>query len=108
MLAWRTLPVRLAATLAAGLPEDSRSRRKLSGEAATTNELMQASIVDALHRLEWRLCGSPGEAPASLVQMLLGSSLDLETPSETPSEIQSFATPTEFEAAMRAAEGGEV
>lgn len=103
MLAWRTLPVRLAATLAAGLPEGSRSRRKLSGETATTNELMQASIVDALHRLEWRLCGSPGEAPASLVQMLLGSSLDLEA----PSEIQSFATPVEFEAAMRAAEGGE-
>lgn len=103
MLSWRSLPVRLAATLAAGLPPDSRSARKVSGQRASADELMQASIADSLNRLEWRICGCPGRAPMSFVMQLLGQDAD----PDSASDVQSFDTPEEFEAAMRAAEGGE-
>lgn len=50
---WRALPVRLAATLAAGLPETSRIRMKMAGAKITTSLLMQAAMVDRLSLLVW-------------------------------------------------------
>lgn len=102
MLNWRSLPVRLAATLAAGLPPESRSLRLLHGEPYTLQQMLQASIADSLHALRWlmeRYMGSTEEPPKSIVQALLGS----EAPEEE-SFVQSFDSPEEFEAALRAAE----
>lgn len=47
------LPVRLQATLAAGLREDSRAMRALSGRRATTEQLLSAAMLDRLSFLAW-------------------------------------------------------
>lgn len=100
MFDWRSLPVHLAAALAAGLPPDSRSYRKLSGEKTSVSVLLQASIADSLNRLEWRLCCCRGKAPPSILCALQG------TEPESSSAVLSFDTPKAFEAAMAAVEGG--
>ena len=48
MLDWRSLPLRLAATLAAGLPEDSRSMMKASGKTVPLHIELQAYTADRL------------------------------------------------------------
>lgn len=45
---WRGLPLNLAAILAGGLPEFSRSKMKLRGERATIDQLLLARICDLL------------------------------------------------------------
>lgn len=108
MLNWRSLPVRLAATLAAGLPPDSRSMMVLHGQKVTLVQTIQAAELDALREICWRvgrLAGVDEPPPESVLKLLLG-----ETKAENTSggsDVMSFATPEEFEAAMRAAEGGE-
>lgn len=72
---WRALPLRLAATLAAGLPGDSRSMRKLAGTEYSTQTLLLASAVDNLALLVW-LNSSDGQKgvnrPKSIVAALTG------------------------------------
>ena len=97
MLDWRSLPVRLAATLAAGLPEDSRCRMHLAGQKLPTSAMLAASGVDALHRIEWRLIGQPGSSPPrSLLSALTG------TETEERSDVKSFDSPDDFESARAA------
>ena len=50
---WRQMPVKLAATLAAGLPDDSRSKRALIGMPYGLDTLLLAAIVDRLSLLVW-------------------------------------------------------
>lgn len=100
MLGWRSVPLRLAATLAAGLPEESRSIMKLSGQKVSLETQLQAETVDTLHVLEWRMRCGKGAVPKSILGALLG---DAE---HSASDVQSFDSPEEFEAAMRAIEGG--
>ena len=66
---WRGLPIDLAATLAAGLPESSRIKRKMRGDRATTEQILLARICDLLVDWIWSHAEG-GERPASLVQML--------------------------------------
>lgn len=47
------LPPLLFATLVAGLPEDSRTMRALSGRRAAPGELLLAAAVDRLSLLVW-------------------------------------------------------
>lgn len=61
---WRALPVRLAATLAAGLPETSRIRMKMAGAKMTASLLMQAAMVDRLSLLVWMQTKGRAEKPA--------------------------------------------
>ena len=82
MLGWRTLPLRLAATLAAGLPGESRSVLKLRGLRISNETQLLASVADSLFRLEWRLFGREGGM------------------------VQSYDSPEEFEAAVAALKGG--
>lgn len=51
---WRSLPLRLAATLAAGLPDTSRSVRKLSGMEHPFERYLLAGIYDALRVANWQ------------------------------------------------------
>lgn len=102
VLNWRELPVRLAATLAAGLPPDSRSMMLLAGEKVTLENTLRAIIADSLARFEWRMFGGTGSPrPVSILAALRGVS------EEKSSNIQTFDSPEEFEAAMAAIEGGE-
>ena len=50
---YRALPARLLATLAVGLRDDSRIKRRLSGEKASKTELLLAAMVDRLSLLLW-------------------------------------------------------
>ena len=101
VLDWKRLPLRLAATLAAGLPEESRSMMKLSGQKAPLSVQLQAETVDTLHVLEWRMRGCKGKVPKSILGTLTGNE------AHDTSDVQAFDSPEEFEAAMRAVEGGE-
>ena len=53
VLYWRELPLKLAATLAFGLPPDSRSKRRISGMKISTETLMLAKIADLLSIWLW-------------------------------------------------------
>ena len=100
MLDWRGLPVRLTATLAAGLPPDSRCMMHLAGQKLPEKTLLDAAAVDALHRIEWRLIGCPGSRPPDSI---LAAFTGTDTGS---SNVQSFDSPEEFEAALAAMKGG--
>ena len=94
------MPLRLAATLAAGLPEESRSLMKLSGQKAALSTQLQAETVDTLHLLEWRMRECRGKPP----KLILGAILGRDDAPAT--DVQSFDSPEEFDAAIAALEGG--
>ena len=69
------LPIPLLATLAAGLRGDSRIRLAMSGESASTGELLQAAMVDRLTTLCWMQTrdGAKGrKRPPSIVKAISG------------------------------------
>ena len=72
MLDWRGLPLKLAAILAAGLPEDSRCVRRASGAAVTMDTLLLARIADATALDLWRHMKAGVPKPRSLVELLTG------------------------------------
>lgn len=50
---WRKLPIRYVAILACGLSDDSRIKRKLSGQKASTDIMLKAIIADAVNFIAW-------------------------------------------------------
>lgn len=99
---WRALPVRLAATLAAGLPETSRIRRKMAGVKTSASLLLQAAMVDRLSLLVWmqtRDGQKNRRRPRSVAEMLTGE--------EKHSTVQAFDSEEEFWEAVRAADEGK-
>lgn len=99
VLDWRSIPVRLAATLAAGLPETSRIRMKMSGVETSTPMLLQAAMLDRLSLLVW-MQTKDGQKnrrrPKSVAEMLTGK--------EKRNTVQAFDSEEEFWAAIRAAD----
>ena len=76
VLNWRGLPLRLAATLAFGLPTNSRSKRRLSGLDAPIETLLLAKITDLLATWLWWHTedGEKGRnRPQSMVELLTHS-----------------------------------
>ena len=99
MLDWRSLPLRLAATLAAGLPEVSRSMMKASGKTVPLHIELQAYTADRLTQILWGLSNDTRTVPSVLAD-LHGLSADSDT------DVQSYDSPEEFEAALAALKGG--
>lgn len=99
MLDWRALSVRLAATLAAGLPETSRSLRKAAGRTVDFETELLAYAADRLTQVLWRLHNDTSKPPSVLAD-LHGLSADSDT------DVQSYDSPEEFEAALAALKGG--
>lgn len=62
--------------------------------------LLHAETVDTLHLLYWRVCVGKGAAPPLILDSLQGRE------SGSASDVQSFASPEEFEAAIAALKGG--
>ena len=90
----RALPVKMLATLAAGLRADSRIRMKLAGMEIPRAELMAAAAVDRLSWLMWAKTedGRKGiNRPRSLVHILTGQE---QKEPQTPG----FDSAEEFEA----------
>lgn len=102
ILDWRALPLRLAATLAAGLRDDSRVRMHFAGMRLPRETILAAASLDRLSVLVWAKTkdGERGRnRPRSLVQMLLGT--------EKADQYDAKDTIEEFEAARkRILEGG--
>lgn len=94
---YTALPCRLAATLAAGLQPESRSKMALSGATATTEQMLLASIADRLGWLVWVQTkdGQKGRnRPESFVSILRG-----DTKKE---QFETYSSGTAFEAARAA------
>ncbi len=87
------------ATLACGLSEDSRSKRRLTGTRIKLDTLLIASLVDRVSVLAWRQTkdGQRGKRPPeSVVRMLL-------SPPKVREEL-AFDSVEAFEAALHAAQ----
>ena len=72
ILDWRGLPINLAATLAAGLPEDSRIKMKIRGDQATIDQILLARICDLLSEWVWAFSKN-AKRPESIVKILTAS-----------------------------------
>ena len=75
VLSWRSLPPSLAATLAAGLPHESRCMRRLAGLNCSPELMLAAMIADDLHRWLWWHTkeGHDGkEMSVSMLEQVLG------------------------------------
>lgn len=95
VLDYEALGARLAATLAAGLPEESRSKMGLSGTKVTTGQMLLAIIADRLGWLVWAQTedGRKGRnRPQSIVETLRGESTEDD-------KYESFSSGAAFEAA---------
>lgn len=89
---YRSLPAKLLGTLAAGLQEESRSKRNLSGQNATRLEMLVAAAVDGLNRVTWLLssvCPKEGEPPRSVLDSILNvAEAEEEDAAMTPDEYE--------------------
>lgn len=92
VLDWRTLPVGLAATLAAGLRDSSRVKMKIAGAKAPADTLLLAAGADALKVLVWQNTrdGAKGKnPPESILQQILSNG-------EPETKTEGFAEPSDF------------
>lgn len=97
----RALPVTLAATLAQGLPDKSRIKRKISGAGTDNETALLATIADRLGHLAWMITedGHKGiNHPKSILTTILGG--------DNEPEAEGYDSGEEFLAAWNAA-GGE-
>lgn len=104
VLDWHTLPLPLAAVLAAGLRENSRIRMKMSGARADPETMLLASITDRVGLLVWQNTEDARHGrgcPPSVFNLLLG----IESGQSGP--VTGYATPEEYEAARTRILGGE-
>ena len=74
---------------------------RLAGQRVPIEDQLQASAADTLNRIEWWLLGKPGRPPKSILEALTGTGSGSDT-----EDVQSFASPEEFEAAIAARKGG--
>lgn len=96
VLDWRALPVALASVLAAGLPAESRSVRRLQGLPVPLETLLLAAATDRLSLLLWRQTRD-GQAGRNPPPMLTETLLRSASPrGETKPEIQTFASGADF------------
>ena len=102
VLDYRSLPPAMAATLAQGLPDNSRIKRKISGAGAVdTQTALLAIIADRLGHIAWMFseAGHAGrDHPPSLLAQLTGT--------EDEPAAEGYDTGEEFLAAWNAV-GGE-
>ena len=100
VLDYRALPAATVATLACGLPPESRIMRALSGQRADLRDMLLAAIADRLSILVWFQTkdGQKGRRrPKSLVDLLTD-----EEPRNSSGDVEAFDSIEAFEAAMKA------
>lgn len=72
---YRSLPVKLAATLSAGLREDSRIKMAASGAPATQDTILLATIADRVEAFRYGFSEDASKGinqPVSLVEAIFG------------------------------------
>ena len=93
---YRSLPLRLAATLSAGLREDSRIKMIMAGAPATQATVLLATIADRIEAIRYGFTEDASKGtnqPVSLVGAIFGEKTE-------KSYRTSFASAEEFEAAL--------
>lgn len=90
VLDYKELRPSLAATLAVGLPEESRVKKKITGVRATLDELLLALILDNLNLFMWSRSKHKGARPKKIYQLL-------SKPEKPKDELMSFDTPQAYE-----------
>lgn len=91
---YQAFPIKLIATLAAGLRDDSRIKMRLAGAHVRPSFLLSAMAVDALNILVWQQTedGHKGRnVPDRIARHLLGEEM------KENKNIASFDTPEDFE-----------
>lgn len=97
LLGWRSVPVRLAATLACGLRDDSRIKMRMSGTRVSIDTMLRAVMADRLGFIAWSKTedGQKGrKKPPSFVEMLTKEK-------EKEPDVVVFDSPDDFEAARQ-------
>ena len=69
---YRSLPIKTAATLAAGLRDNSRIRLKAAGVPVGLDSILLAQIADRVEAFRYGFTDHKGKEPESLVKILLG------------------------------------
>lgn len=95
VLDYRALPLPLAATLAAGLRDTSRSKMKLSGAAAAPDTLLLAAATDWLATLVW-MQSEDGRKRQNRPKAVLAAILGEQQ--RSGSDVCAFETAEEYEA----------
>ena len=90
---YRSLPVKLAATLSAGLRDDSRIKMFMAEAPITQDTLLLAMIADRIELFRRSFTSKGKDAPVSMVDLLLNR----ET--KQKKGVVGFRTVAEFEAA---------
>lgn len=101
---YRSLPVKLVATLSAGLRDSSRIKMKAAGSTAPLETILLAVIADRVEAFRYGFTEDAENGtnqPKSLVSSILGE----EQSQTTRSGITGFASPEEFEAALARIKG---
>ena len=96
---YRSLPVKLVATLSAGLRDDSRIKLFAAGYPANQETILLATIADRIEAIRYGFSEDSSKGvnqPSSIVAALFGE----EKKKKNRSGVTSFATPEEFEAAL--------
>ena len=95
ILNYRALPLPLAATLAAGLRDTSRSKMKLSGALAAPDTLLLAAATDWLATLVW-MQSEDGRKRRNRPKAVLAALIGDEP--RSGGEVRAFDTAEEYQA----------
>ena len=98
---YRAVPVKLLATLASGLREDSRIKMRLSGGKVPRRDLLLAAAVDRLSFLVWGMSEDAQRGtnrPESILAALMGET-------ESGGDVMTFNSAEDFETAWAKATG---
>ena len=101
ILDYRSIPVGLLSTLAAGLRDDSRIKIKMSGLKISLDTWMRARMVDALSLLVYTKtedCLKHRNRPKLITEILMQE--------KTEDPVRTFTTPEDFENAWKQITGG--
>lgn len=96
---YRSLPVKLVATLAAGLRADSRIKLLASGCPVSQDTILLASIADRIEAFRYSFARDNTKEPPSLVKILIGEEV------KEKMGTMAFNSTEEFEKALARAKG---
>lgn len=95
---YKLLPARQVAIFSSGLREDSRIKRKISGEKISKDLFLRAIIADRLGIICYRLGFCVSGKPPSILKMLLGIA---DEGFGGKSDVVAFDSPEEFDKAWK-------
>lgn len=92
---YRSLPLKLAATLSAGLREDSRIKMRMADAPVTQDTLLLAMIADRIEYFRYSFASKGKREPLSLVELLCSKD------KKKKKNVVGFKSAEDFEAARR-------